>query len=297
MNLRRIIFPITLAASIFCNTAFPLGAAASGNSNTQGMEVRYEGEAEKLVSTSENFFEGFSTMLPGDKITETVLLNNTSSKTIDFYFRTDLEDELKEAMIALGDEKPTKDTLSRSAALLRETILTIEIQDQNAKPVLIYKGNLAATSLEDFRKIGHYQADEGGTFTFSLELPADLTNVYSNSNTNVIWIFGVQEESIPTQPTNPSESTDPTQPVTPNPDDSSQPSSNSPSNHSPSNPSDPVTDNPTDPTSPSRESGDRDSSPSQILGIENYKFYLGIALVVISVAGNGFIILTVRRKR
>lgn len=283
MNLRRIIFPITLAASIFCNTAFPLGAAASGNSNTQGMEVRYEGEAKKLVSTSENFFEGFSTMLPGDKITETVLLNNTSSKTIDFYFRTDLEDELKEAMVALGDEKPTKDTLSRSAALLRETILTIEIQDQNDKPVLIYKGNLAATSLEDFRKIGHYQADEGGTFTFSLELPADLTNVYSNSNTNVIWIFGVQEESVPTQP------------VTPNPDDSSQPSSNSPSNHSPSNPSDPVTDNPTDPTSPSRESGDRDSSPSQILGIENYKFYLGIALVVISVAG--FIILAVRRKR
>lgn len=293
MNLRRIIFPITLAASIFCNTAFPLGAAASGNSNIQGMEVRYEGEAKKLVSTSENFFEEFSTMLPGDKITETVFLNNTSSKTIDFYFRTDLEDELKEAMIALGDEKPTKDTLSRSAALLRETILKIEIQDQNAKPVLIYKGNLAATSLEDFRKIGHYQADEEGTFTFSLELPADLTNVYSNSNTNVIWIFGVQEESIPTQPTNPSESTDPTQPVTSNPDDLSQPSS--PSESSPSNPSKPVTDNPTNPTSPSRESGDRDSSPSQILGIENYKFYLGVTLVVISVAG--FIILAVRRKR
>ena len=293
MNLRRIIFPITLAASIFCNTAFPLGAAASGNSNIQGMEVRYEGEAKKLVSTSENFFEEFSTMLPGDKITETVFLNNTCTKTIDFYFRTDLEDELKQAMTALGDEKPTKDTLSRSAALLRETILTIEIQDQNAKPVLIYKGNLAATSLEDFRKIGHYQADEGGTFTFSLELPADLTNVYSNSNTNVIWIFGVQEESIPTQPTNPSESTDPTQPVTSNPDDLSQPSS--PSGSSPSNPSKPVTDNPTNPTSPSRESGDRDSSPSQILGIENYKFYLGVTLVVISVAG--FIILAVRRKR
>lgn len=293
MNLRRIIFPITLAASIFCNTAFPLGAAASGNSNIQGMEVRYEGEAKKLVSTSENFFEEFSTMLPGDKITETVFLNNTSSKTIDFYFRTDLEDELKEAMITLGDEKPSRDPMSRAAALLRETILTIKIQDQNNNPVLVYKGNLAATSLEDFRKIGHYGANEKGTFTFTLELPADLTNVYSNSNTNVIWIFGVQEESIPTQPTNPSESTDPTQPVTSNPDDSSQP--NSPSEPSPSNPSKPVTDNPTNPTSPSRESGDRDSSPSQILGIENYKFYLGVTLVVISVAG--FIILAVRRKR
>ena len=242
--------------------------------------VIYEGNSKVLVAAPDDFFAEFQEMMPGDSITETVTLSNTEDEPVEFYFRTDISGELKELIINGDYEVSPEDELSRSASLLEEIELNIQLKNSyNNTQQELYNGNLAAMQLEDFISLGNYAAGFDGEFEFSLYVPRELGNVYALSNTEVDWIFGVKEPTTPDEPDNPTTPDEPDNPTTPNEPDNPT---------TPNEPNGPATsDTPDEPT--------RRPSVNQILGIEDHTKIIAIGCILLGSTGIGYLIYKKRK--
>ena len=153
------------------------GAVTEVEKRYQSMSVTYEGPARNLVAVPEDFFENLGAAMPGDSLSDTVTLRNTTETEAEFFFRTEIPEELTEAQRDLMEQ------------------FELEITQEGR---LLYAGDLGTepTGTEPV-SLGVYRPGEEGSIHFTLKLPAELNNAYARRETFVNWIFSVQGQEEP----------------------------------------------------------------------------------------------------
>ena len=140
--------------------------------------VIYEDNVSQHITLDDHFFDNLGNMLPGDHVSEdVVILNKTMDKN--------------EYFLAIDYDQLTDEELS----LLRS--LKLVIRNSQGE-------ELASTNLEDKEKhsLGVFSHNEGDTLTIELSLPNDIDNGYSKLFTKIMWRFSyeVVEKYVPVNP-------------------------------------------------------------------------------------------------
>lgn len=138
-------------------------------------EVVYEGDADKLMTNTDDFFINFPTMLPGDTYRDTVHLNNDSADKITMYFRTNYHEKTE---------------------LLDQIQLKIWT-DMNGKETVIYEGPLSSEELLNNITLIKMGKNKSGEMNFELKVPGHLDNSFSLEACDVQWIFSTVKELPP----------------------------------------------------------------------------------------------------
>ena len=137
------------------------------------LKVTYLGGAEQLFVNRDDLFANLPVLIPGDAFEQTVLLENTGGRDINLYYYTE----------CLKDDE-----------LLDSIGLSIR-SDTGSGSRLIYQGSLAGKALEGRAAaalLGTIAPGGSGKLTFSLNVPEELTNVYSLNSSEVRWIFAAE---------------------------------------------------------------------------------------------------------
>lgn len=130
--------------------------------------VIFENGSEGFIRTGDNFFGNFPSMVPGDTLTDTLVVGNHFASGLEFYFYTDI---------------PRQEEDSRQ--LLDQLQLTVQSGDTR-----IYEGPLGAETLRDGIRLGEpFGKGEVRTLTYSIHMPAALTNNSALRSARVRWIF------------------------------------------------------------------------------------------------------------
>lgn len=140
------------------------------------MSVTYEGAARNLVASPEDFFKNLQTAMPGDTISDSFQLSNTTATSAEFFFHTETPGNLTDEELDL----------------LKQFKLTIT---QNGKT--LYDGDLQAASLNQEISLGTLETGKNSRVQFTLQLPAELKNAYAKRESMVNWIFRVQGAEEP----------------------------------------------------------------------------------------------------
>lgn len=146
------------------------------------LAVEFNGKAHKLLSVPGDFFTNLGTAMPGDVLTDTITVSNTTDGTAEILFRTSTEGRTKEQL-----------------AMLRDVKLTVAMGNE-----ILYKGTLDSGSLEKNRSLGKLASGQKGNMKFRLEIPAEWDNRMARNKTDVTWIFTVKDE----EKENPSDKTE-----------------------------------------------------------------------------------------
>ncbi len=144
--------------------------------------VTYDGNAQDFVfapgtqNAPTNLFASFADMIPGDCVTETVILRNDSARNVDvtFYLR------------ALGADEASK-------ALLSQLKLTV-----TQGTGTLFEGSAADTAqLTDWVCLGTLKSGGETELKVTLEVPVTLDNAFQSSSGEFTWEFKAEE--IPAQ--------------------------------------------------------------------------------------------------
>lgn len=158
-----------------------------------GSSVIFQNDADKFVTLpSEDLFQGFKGVMPGDTRTQLIDIGNDNDKTAYIYLYALQADENQ---FADAQQKVISDELMK--------LLQVEITQTSAdgKTSVIYKGKLYGED-ESFSMYGQPQAinlggfDKGDRSQFKVELkvPDSLSNRYADAVAKIKWIFTAKLE-------------------------------------------------------------------------------------------------------
>lgn len=141
-----------------------------------GSEVIYENNAQEYLNLGDGFFDNLGGLLPGDNISDKVIIDNSSTSKIKYYLSVNTEDLTQE-------EKNLLDN--------------IKIVIRNKSGEVLKNGSLA-----DINKLvlGTYNSGDKDEINFEIELPVKLDNDYSKLMTKIIWVFSLEVESTQENP-------------------------------------------------------------------------------------------------
>lgn len=136
--------------------------------DTESSTIIYENGTKKHITVSDNFFDNLSNLLPGDQKSEQVKLHNVSNKKNNYY-------------LTIVHKNLTK----KEKKLLKNINLVIKNGNKTIK-----------TNLYDANKIllGTYKKNQKDEFKFTIKLPKELDNEYSNLFAKIDWKFSLKEE-------------------------------------------------------------------------------------------------------
>ncbi|MBQ8305589.1 MAG: hypothetical protein IJX90_05150 [Blautia sp.] len=140
-------------------------------SNIQ-FSVKLQGDAPKLVVMPEDFFSNFGRLMPGDSMTDRVLLHNTTKRKAELFFSAGYQDQTPEQV-----------------ELLKALELTIEYKGKE-----LYKGPLTGDDLNREISLGRYKAGEKGELVYTVRMPEELENAFALRDADVIWNFRVEQK-------------------------------------------------------------------------------------------------------
>lgn len=148
--------------------------------------MSYGKETKDLIVNRKDLFENFKSMVPGDVVSDSLDIENTSEDDIELFFSTTFLDGFE---------------LEQDRELLDEIDLTIEVtnSDETKK---VYEGSLTAESLREYQSIGFFNAGEKGKLSFTLSVPETLKNEFNMTQTKVQWNFGLEKQGtgVPNKP-------------------------------------------------------------------------------------------------
>ena len=136
------------------------------------LSVDFNGKAHKLLSVPGDFFTNLGTAMPGDVLTDTITVSNTTDSAAEILFRTSTEGRNSEQI-----------------AMLKDVKLTVAMGNK-----ILYSGTLDSTGLARNKTLGILEAGQKGSMKFRLEIPAEWDNRMAQKKTDVTWIFTVNEE-------------------------------------------------------------------------------------------------------
>lgn len=139
--------------------------AQAGN---EAFSVVFEGGADGLVKTGEDFFSNWGELMPGDTMSDKVQVKNTYSRPVTIYFRT---------------ETVADDMLLKA--------LQLEIKNGDT---VIYSGTMDG-AITDKVTLAYLRYGEDAELTYTLHVPAELNNAYALSATKTKWVFSAQLKS------------------------------------------------------------------------------------------------------
>lgn len=132
-------------------------------------EIIFENGTEGFVKDSSDFFEDFSSMMPGDTMTGTLEFGSHFGRNLSISFRSEIPENQTE----------------ESVELLKRLELIIQDKEQ-----ILYKGTLWAESLTDgIELIRNLKEGETRKITYAVSMPEDLDNAFALRKANVRWIF------------------------------------------------------------------------------------------------------------
>lgn len=131
----------------------------------KAFSVVFENGAEGLVRTGDDFFSNWSTLMPGDVVSDTVQLKNSYHRPVTLYFRSE--------------------TVSDNA-LAKALRMKIMAGDKT-----IYDGTLNGAVSEKV-ELARLQSGQETTLTYTLTVPAELNNAYALADTQTKWIFSAE---------------------------------------------------------------------------------------------------------
>ena len=127
--------------------------------------IVYEDSSHNHILLDDHFFDNLGNLLPGDSISEEVIILNNSNTKNKYFLNIEYDD--------LTTEEKN---------LLHQIKLTIK----NKKGELLVSSNLEDKSKHTLGTFSHY---EGDTLTIELSLPKDIDNDYSKLFTKIRWRF------------------------------------------------------------------------------------------------------------
>ena len=139
--------------------------------------VTYDGDADKFIfapgtkDSPTNLFENFQNVMPGDTLTESILIKNDTSHDIKVYVRS------------LGAQEDT-------AKFLSQMILTVKQKDDS---ILFKAPSNETAQLTEWVCLGTVSSDAEITLDIMLEVPITMSNDYQNSMGYIDWEFKVEE--------------------------------------------------------------------------------------------------------
>jgi len=144
--------------------------------------VTYAGNSSDFVFSTKSdknptdIFENFKDAMPGDVLTQDIVIKNSADKQVD------VEIFLK----SLGADDESKDFLSKLK-------LDVKVIDGDT----IESGYAAESGkLTDFVSLGKFASGSTSTLRVTLEVPKDLSNDYAEKSGMVKWQFKVEEKPV-----------------------------------------------------------------------------------------------------
>ena len=162
------------------------GSVHAGTANGEPYHVVFRKE-QKVECGSTDLFDNFSTFMPGDLKTGTLLIDNQTGKDADIYLQTAAANsELLHADESAA-ENPAEE-LQKNMELLQKMKLTIRCENKT-----VYSGSLLSEDLQDKVRIASLRNQSADTLQFELTLPADADNRFASAAEDVEWILSIQD--------------------------------------------------------------------------------------------------------
>lgn len=137
------------------------------------LSVEFQGKAHKLIAVPDDFFANLETAMPGDILTDTVKISNTTKNNAEIFFRISTEGRTKEKL-----------------DMLKNICFQIAMGEK-----VLYTGTLDAAKLQKNHSLGVFKSKASGELKFLLEIPKEWDNAWALKKTDVSWIFAVQDET------------------------------------------------------------------------------------------------------
>ena len=136
-------------------------------------DINYDGESSVIYEDNTNhhitldngFFDRLGNMLPGDKVSETINLLNSSNLTCEYYLSIDYDNLTTQELALLGKMK-------------------LLIKKQNGD--ILVDSNLAD---QNKHGLGIFESGEGDNYTIEVSLPSNIDNDFSRLFAKITWRF------------------------------------------------------------------------------------------------------------
>lgn len=143
----------------------------AGEIGSQTLKVVYQGDMSSLITDVDDAFKNFATLMPGDKYSDCLKINNNSENAIKVYFKS-----------TVNGDSPLHDAL----------ILSIYCQNEDGTKEVVFEGPLSKSAIET-RELMQISSNKSLNLEFSLTFPEKYDNSYSLMKGDITWILSTEE--------------------------------------------------------------------------------------------------------